>query len=97
MMTTDMNSFARNYHKKPITKNTLCLIVYEGLEYYNGKANIIDIAKYIHKNYENLLKNSGDIYYSWQYDYRWAATQLRKEGKIKQSIECDRGIWEIKK
>ena len=59
IMTTDMNSFVRNYHKKPITKNTLCLIVYEGLEYYNGKANIIDIAKYIHKNYENLLKNSG--------------------------------------
>jgi len=95
-MTTDMNSFIRNYHQKPITKNTLCLIVYEALEYYNGKSSIIDIAKYIHNNYENLLKISGDIYYTWQYDYRWAATQLRNEGKIKRSNECDRGIWEIK-
>ncbi len=30
-----------------------------------------------------FLRDSGDMLYTWQYDIRWAAQQLRNEGTLK--------------
>ncbi|MHC3914565.1 hypothetical protein ACI0FN_00525 [Alcaligenes nematophilus] len=42
-----------------------------------------DVAKYIWENYKNELMRSGDMLYTWQYDVRWAAQDLRNSGVLK--------------
>lgn len=39
-----------------------------------------EVSKYVWNNHESELKASGDLLYTWQYDIRWAAQQLRNEG-----------------
>lgn len=36
------------------------------------------------------------IGYTWQYDIRWAATELRKTGFMIEATESPRGIWQLK-
>ena len=55
----------------------------------------IGICKHFWSKYENELKNSGDLFYTWQYDIRWAATALRKTGRMKDANLSPSGVWEI--
>lgn len=95
MITNNLKTFERKYHKNIIKKTDLPDIVIEALKHYNKKSHHIDIAKYIHNNYEHILKMSGDIYYEWQYLIRWAATHLRKSGIMKNAQYSDKGFWEL--
>lgn len=69
--------------------------LYNAIKALGGSTNIIDVCKYIWKQHENALENSGDLFYTWQYDIRWAATELRKTKRMKSAEESPRGIWEI--
>ena len=35
------------------------------------------------------------MFYTWQYDVRWAAYKLRESGEAKGVDENPRGIWEL--
>jgi len=37
----------------------------------------------------------GDLFYTWQYDMRWAATKLRRDGKLKAATRSPKGTWEL--
>ncbi len=41
------------------------------------------------------LRSSGDLFYTWQYDIRWAATTLRKEGIMKDASLSEVSMWEL--
>jgi hypothetical protein len=58
-------------------------IVVEALKANSGRARVVDVCRYIWNNYEQELKTSGDLLYTWQYDVRWAAQKLRNSGKLK--------------
>jgi len=60
-------------------KDFLCKCIHECLKKHNGSASILEIAKYLDKNHIKDFKDRGNLYYSWQYDFRWAATHLRKK------------------
>jgi len=47
------------------------------------KASLLDVCKYIWMHHEQDLRSSERLMYTWQYDVRWAATQLRKNGKMR--------------
>ncbi len=47
------------------------------------RATVVQVCKYIWQHYEQQLRDSGDFFYTWQYDVRWAADTLRKRGLIK--------------
>ena len=47
-----------------------------------GEASVLEVAKDIWTNHEAELKASGDLFYTWQYDMRWAADRLRKASKL---------------
>ena len=49
-------------------------------------------AKFVWDNYEKDLRASGDFFYTWQYDLRWAGDGLVKEGKLDKTSH--RGTWE---
>ena len=67
-------------------------IVIEGL---GGEGTLLDICKKFWEQYETELQKSGDLFYTWQYDIRWAATSLRKAGLMEEANTCEKGTWRI--
>ena len=67
----------------------------EALKAHNGRASIAELCKYIWEKYENELRRSGDLFFTWQFDIRWAATYLRKKGIMRAVELSPRGIWEL--
>ena len=68
-------------------------MVIDALEYYEGSASVLEISKYVWSNHEADLRDSGDLFYRWQYVLRWAGLKLREEGKMIPSDGSPRGIW----
>ena len=62
--------------------NDLCIWIVEALEANKGAARIPEIAKHIWENHEDHLKDSGDLFYTWQYDMRWAGKKLVDQGRL---------------
>lgn len=67
----------------------------EALKENNGSASIVEVCKFVWENHENELRRSGDLFFTWQYDIRWAAYKLRKEGIMRAAELSPRGIWEL--
>ena len=58
-----------------------------------GQASIVQVARHIWITYKGELERSGDLFYTWQYDMRWAATKLRHDGRL---APADRtGVWRL--
>ncbi len=69
--------------------------VIHALRANGGAATIVDVARHIWENHESELRVSDDLFYTWQYDMRWACTKLR-ERKIVQAADISaRGEWKI--
>lgn len=54
----------------------------EALHTLGGSASVLDVSKEVWRSHQDDIENSGDLLYTWQYDLRWAATALRKEGLL---------------
>ena len=80
---------------KPLKKNELPNIIHRILLESKEPLTIIEISKLIWKQYKLNLLVSGDLFYTWQYDFRWAATELRKRGVMKSNQESKKGFWEL--
>ncbi|ELW9533473.1 TPA: hypothetical protein N5L55_004553 [Enterobacter roggenkampii] len=65
------------------------------LQERGGKAWPREVSKYVWDNYEVELRNSGDMLYTWQYEIRWAAQQLRNEGALKPVNKRRDLPWEL--
>lgn len=76
-------------------KEDLPRVVKEALMANGGKGTIVGVCKYVWTNYNKDLENSGDLFYTWQYDIRWAATNLRGKGIMKSVDDSPKGIWEL--
>ena len=76
------------------TKNDLVDWLYEALRGL-GRGRIPYLCKFVWENHEQELRQSGELFYTWQYDIRWAAYQLRKSNKMKQQALSPKGIWEL--
>lgn len=73
-------------------KEELPDIVAEALMHLGGSGRLRDVAKYVWENYEGDLRASGWLFYTWQYDIRWAANELRRRGVMKPSTRLE---WEL--
>ena len=78
-----------------MTRYDLPDILYSAIKEMGGQTNIIDVCKYVWEKHAPELQSAGDLFYSWQYDIRWAATELRKTGRMKAAELSPRGIWEV--
>ena len=78
------------------TKHDLEDWVYEALKNLGGRGRLIEVAKQIWKNHQSDLSSSGDLFYTWQYDMRWAANRLRRSGKMRPAEVSPKGVWELK-
>ncbi|NJB67219.1 hypothetical protein GGQ74_000859 [Desulfobaculum xiamenense] len=77
-----------------MTRHDLQKLIIEALEALNRKAFILDICKYIWDNHKNELQSSGNLFYTWQYDVRWAGQQLRNKG-ILQPADKNNREWKL--
>lgn len=67
----------------------------EVLKELGGKGTIIEICKKFWEINGKDLSEKNDLFYTWQYDIRWAATELRKSKIMKSKDISPRGIWEL--
>lgn len=70
--------------------------VIEAVVANGGAARVLDVCKYIWKYHEADLRASGDMFFTWQYDVRWAAQKLRDAGTLEPLNNDRRGLWQIK-
>jgi hypothetical protein len=62
---------------------------------HGGSASIVQAAEYIWAHHESDLRASGDLFYTWQYDMRWACTRLRERKLIQPAEFSKRGEWRL--
>ena len=67
----------------------------EALEAHGGSATIVEVCRHVWKNHEEDLRAAGDLFYTWQYDIRWAATKLRKKGVVGPPAATPVGTWSL--
>ena len=67
----------------------------EALNHYGRKASIVQVCKYIWETHSKELEESGDIFYTWQYDVGWTAQQLVNKGKLKKVRIKNKSSWEL--
>ena len=80
-----------------VTREDLCDWVVEALRAHNGRAHIVPICKYIWEHHEQELRKSGDLFYTWQYDVRWAGQKLRNNGTMMPAYNNKSAPWELKR
>ena len=77
------------------TKHDLRDWVEDALKSLGGRGTVVDVARVIWRDHEAELRASGDLFYTWQYDMRWAAQTLRDTGRAKPTRGLPRGVWEL--
>lgn len=60
------------------TRHDLDSWVREALDVLGGRGTVVAVARIVWQRHEDELKSSGDLFYTWQYDMRWAANRLRR-------------------
>ena len=63
-----------------IDRNTMTEWVIGAVKELGGSGTILEISKEVWKTHGKEIKEAGDIFYTWQYELRWAGDILRKEG-----------------
>ena len=74
-------------------KDSLPGWVQQALKELGGSGTIVDVARIIWRDHERDLRDGGDLFYTWQYDMRWAANKLRRSGVMNDVDVSPRGIW----
>jgi hypothetical protein len=69
--------------------------IVDALERRGGSALLVDVCRDVWQMHEPELRMSGDLFYTWQYDIRWAAQKLRDTGVLVRDEEAPRGIWKM--
>ena len=77
------------------TKANLQEWVLDALRDLGGEAHLARVAEHIWNRHEDDLRKSGDLFFTWQYDMRWAAFELRKVGRMAPTSLTPRGIWAL--
>ena len=69
--------------------------VVAALRFHSGTASILQVCTYIWDHHEGDLRSSGPLFYTWQYDVRWAAQSLRRTGVLKPVNGSRSQPWEL--
>jgi hypothetical protein len=77
------------------TKHDLVRWLEEVLRARGGNGTIVELSRDIWQRYEPELRFSGDLFFTWQYDVRWAAYTLREAGVMKADADSPTGVWEL--
>ncbi|MFC7400309.1 hypothetical protein ACFQU1_24210 [Chelatococcus sp. GCM10030263] len=76
-------------------RTDLPTVLEETLRALGGTATIVEVARRIWEKHEAELRASGDLFFTWQYDVRWAAQRLRDAKKLTYSRRDTRQVWQL--
>ncbi|WP_308492285.1 hypothetical protein [Microbacterium terrisoli] len=76
-------------------RETFKAFVVEALRSLGGSGSVVEVTKYIWQVHENDLRQSGDLFFTWQYDVRWAAQYLRNHGFLAPVHGDRRAPWRL--
>jgi len=65
------------------------------LRMLGGEAPIARICEQVWRAHEPELRTSGDLFFTWQYDIRWAAQRLRDQRILVPNGQAPRGSWRL--
>ena len=68
--------------------------VLDALRRLGKPSKIVDVSKEIWRAHGDDLAGT-PLFYTWQYDMRWAALSLSKEDKVLLSNKVGRGCWAL--
>ena len=66
--------------------------IIEAMESMGGKAHVVDVCKHIWKHHEGDLSELGDLFFTWQYETRWAGAILVKQKLL---VKEKNGMWQL--
>lgn len=78
-----------------LTRSAFRGFVVEALRSLGGSGSVLEVTKYVWQVHEQDLRRSGDLFYTWQYDVRWAAQYLRDNGYMRQVAGSRRAPWQL--
>ena len=82
-------------HRMMTARELLAQWVTEALEAHGGGGSPASVAKYIWDHHEAELRARGELFYTWQYEMRWAAQKLRDRGVLKSVRDRRTLTWEL--
>jgi hypothetical protein len=62
-----------------------------------GSSSLIEVSRYEWDHHEDELRQSGDLFYTWQYVIRWAAHELRRNGVMRDVADSPSRTWQLAK
>jgi hypothetical protein len=78
-------------------RQTLVPIVEKAVRHHRGRADHAAVAKYIWDHHREELKHSGAFFYKWQYEARWAADELKRQGVLEPTKISGRGVLQLRR
>ena len=69
--------------------------VMEAIEGLGGGGTVVEVSREVWRRHEEDLREAGDLFYTWQYDIRWAAQALRDGGRLMPADQAPRGVWAL--
>ncbi|MFN4143696.1 hypothetical protein [Aestuariivirga sp.] len=78
-----------------IERSDLVAIVESALKRLGGEGTIVEVAKEIWAKHKDDLEISGDVFFTWQYDMRWACQKLRNDKKAVIGGTKGRTSWRL--
>ncbi len=57
--------------------------ILDALVSLGGSGSVVAVTKAVWAAHQEELEGSGDLFFTWQYDIRWAAQKLRNTGQLK--------------
>ena len=76
-----------------ISRKDIIDLVVDALKSLGGKGTIVQVASKIWETYGAVLEQSGEIFYTWQYDIRWARHKLAADGVLKTKKVQGKSLW----
>ncbi|OAO00582.1 hypothetical protein A8B75_18180 [Sphingomonadales bacterium EhC05] len=74
-----------------MNRNDLKELIIQAIRDSGGSATIAEVGKYIWEKREKELRKSGEFFYKWQYELRWASNVLVREKRLRKGPP--RGMW----
>lgn len=69
--------------------------VVEALRGLGGAGSVVEVCEDVWRHHEAELRQAGDLFFTWQYDIRWAAQTLRDEGVLQPMAGRRRQPWAL--
>jgi hypothetical protein len=76
-------------------KHLLKVWIVEALNAAGGPLHHVRVAEHIWNHHEADLRKAGDLFFTWQYDLRWAAQLLRDDGVLTKIGGQGDGVWRL--